>query len=85
MFPIKDDRIWWDVVPEKVIIKRLRHGTRNGTLQASAERIVYVYHRMRLLNKGSVREELSDDSRLDRKGNDIRNCIKEGRWGSGQR
>lgn len=36
-------------------------------------------------NRGFVREELSDDSRLVRKGNDIRNCIKERRWGSGQR
>jgi hypothetical protein len=35
-------------------------------------------------NRGFVREELSDDSRLARKGNDIRNCIKEGRWGSSQ-
>lgn len=33
-------------------------------------------------NRGFVREEFLDDFRLVRKGNDIRNCIKEGRWGS---
>lgn len=55
---------------------------KNGTLQDSSEIGVYVDHRgdknMRLSNKGSVKE-LPDDSRLGRKGNDIRNCIKERR------
>lgn len=65
-------------------IKWSRHGNWNDTLQNSAEVGVYIDHRGDE-NRGFVREELSDDSRLVRKGNDIRNCIKERRWGSAQR